>query len=532
MNSLDILLGTPLFCLFFTIASGLLLSKLSFKGVSLGTAGVLFVALFMGHFGYKIPEGIGTLGLVFFIYCIGISAGGRFFSSLSKEGMRPVFIALVTMLSGGLILYIGQQVLNLPKEIAIGLYAGALSSAPALAAASEGVLGDGQDVIVGYGLAYPLGTVGIILCVQLLPTLFCKKALQEEVDHSGHEEEVLRNVLVEVTNEALVGRQIANFGLNHLNRCQIARRLEGERLLPLAYQDSFLLGQHILIVGREEDLDVAIDFIGVKSSRHYVRDTENERQHLQIYSKNFIGKSITELAPLQKYGVMITRISRYGFTFIPENNTVIENRDVLRVIGQPDAIKCFAKAIGHKKSSPAGMELLSMSIGIMIGVLFGMIPLSLPGSEPITFGLAGGTLITALIFGHFGHIGHVVTHIRRETRELIQSIGLVFFIADSGIKGGAGFLETFEAYGFPLLLLGFCITIGSAFTTFLVIRFYLKFTPLSSLGTLCGSMTSTPALGSLTGKYPSQVPVVSYATIYPVALIIITFTVKFLLHVL
>ena len=532
INTLHILLETPLFCLFFTIALGLLLGKVSFRGVNLGSAGVLFVALIIGHFGYSISEGVGKLGLVLFIYCIGISAGGRFFSSLSKHGVRSILVAIVTMASGALILYIGQGILDLPKDIALGLYAGAFSSAPALAAAAESISGDSQNLIVGYGIAYPLGIIGIIISVQVLPSLIYKQRIQQEIKDSQVEEETLINALVEVTNEAICGRNISDFGLKHLQGCQIARRLKGERLLPLAYEDVFEKGQCLFMVGREKDLELAVDLIGQKSSKNYVRDIENERQHLQCHSSEFVGQSLQEVGTLRNYGVMITRISRYGYTFVPKGDAVIERRDIFRVIGRPDAIRLFSDMIGHKESSPAGMELLSLSLGISLGILLAMIPLSLPGSQPITLGLAGGPLVIALIFGHFGHIGQVVTHIRRDTRELLQSIGLAFFVADSGIKGGESFVETFTAYGPALLILGFCITMGAILSTFFALAFIFKLSPLTTLGNLCGSMTSTPALGSLTSKYSSQVPVINYATIYPVALIVITMTMKILTGIL
>ncbi len=531
MNTVNLLLGNPLFCLFLTIGLGLLVGKISIKGINLGAAGVLFVALVMGHFGFRLPDGCGKIGLVLFIYCIGISAGGRFFSALAKEGSRAFILALVTTISGVLILWGGISALDLPSDISIGLYAGAMSSAPALAAASES-LTDQSGLIVGYGIAYPMGIIGIILFVQIIPKIIYRRQIEEELNNSTSEEEVLLNVLVEVTNSALVGRRIAEFGHKHLHRCQIARRLQGERLLPLAYEDTFLENQHILMVGREEDLQLAIDLIGQRSDRDYVRDIEHERKEVQVSTQEFIGKTINEIAPLQNYGVMITRIARYGFTFVPERDTVIEGRDVIRIIGRPEGIKNFAAAIGHQSRGHENMELLSLTVGLALGVLLGMIPFSLPGSEAITLGLAGGPLIISLILGHFGHIGKLVTHIPRDTRKLLQDIGLVFFVADAGIKGGAAFVETFQLYGLPLFLLGTAITLGSTLITFLVAAYGFKLSPLATLGAICGSMTSTPALGSVTSKYQSKLPVINYATIYPVALIIITLTAKVLVGIL
>lgn len=531
MNTLHLLLSSPLFCLFSTVSLGLILGNIKFGNFKLGSAGVLFIALIIGHYGYIFPTGVGQIGLVLFIYCIGISAGGRFFSALSKEGLKPVILALITMGSGALIIYFAQKVLDLPKDIALGIYAGAMSSAPALAAGSESIHSS-KGLVVGYGLTYPLGIIGIILFVQLIPKLIFKNKIDAEIAKSQVEEEELQNILVEVCNPTVIGKNIADFGSKHLHGCQIARRLEGKILQPLAYEDSFEESQHILMVGRPEDLKVAVELLGKRSNRHFVRDIEQERKTLQIHDTTFCGKSIQELQPLKNYGVLITRITRYGFTFIPERETQLEMRDNIRVIGRPDAIKNFSKVIKHRKNKREGEELLSLSIGISLGIFLGMIPFSLPGTASISLGLAGGPLILALLFGHFGHIGSLTTHISREPRELLQNIGLVFFVSDAGIKGGAEFLETFQHYGISLVLLGLLITTTSIITTIITAAYFMKMSPLNALGALCGSMTSTPGLGALTNKFSNQTPVINYATVYPVALIIITITIKILVGLL
>ncbi|MGJ8672287.1 aspartate:alanine exchanger family transporter [Rubritalea sp.] len=527
METVHLLFSSPLFCLFSTLSLGLILGNIRIGSFRLGSAAVLFIALIVGHFGYVFPTGVGSIGLVLFIYSVGIAAGGRFFSALRKEGLRPVILALVTMGSGGLIIYLGQQALGLPKDIAIGIYAGAMSSAPALAAGAE-ALGEAQGIVVGYGLAYPLGIVGIILFVQVIPKLLFSEKIEQEVAESQVEEEVLQNILVEICNPTVIGKNIADFGSKHLHGCQIARRLEGQILHPLAYEDSFHEGQHILMVGRAEDLEIAIELLGKRSERRFIRDIEQERKTLQIHNKDFCGKTIRELQPLKNYGVLITRITRYGLTFVPEREEPLEIRDNIRVIGRPDAIKKFADAIMHQSGKKEGTEILSISLGITLGIFLGMIPFSLPGTESITLGLAGGPLIVALLFGHFGHIGSLETHIPREPRLLLQNLGLVFFISAAGVKGGAAFLETFQQYGIALVLLGLLITLGSMVATIIVAAYFMKMSPLSALGALCGSMTSTPGLGALTSKFSSQTPLINYATIYPVALIIITITIKVL----
>lgn len=527
MNTLEIIFSNEILCLFATIGLGLALGKVSVKGINLGAAGVLFVALIIGHYGFTLPEGTGKIGLVLFIYSIGISAGGRFFSAFAKEGGKPVILALVTMATGALCIWGYTSLSDIPTDLALGIYTGAMSSAPALAAASEG-LEESQNLIVGFGIAYPIGIVGVILFTQLIPKLLYKNSIAEELEKSQTTKQFLLNILVEVTNPALFGKNISEFSLKHLHGCQIARTLDGEVLLPLVYEDTFLEGQHILIVGRKSDLEIAVELIGKRSERHYIRDTENERQHLQVHSKEFVGRSIDQIASLKNYGVMITRVSRYGFTFVPERDTVIENRDVLRVIGESDRVKEFSKAIGHNSAKDQS-DLLPITLGISLGVFLGMIPFSLPGTAPITLGLAGGPLIVALILGHFGKVGNLIVYIPQKKRELLQNFGLVFFVADAGARGGASFVDTFQLYGATLFLIGLLVTTVSMAATILCAHFLYRNSPLSALGAFCGSMTSTPALGTLTSKYKSQIPVIHYATSYPIALIIITVVAKALI---
>jgi putative transport protein len=167
----QLLLDQPLIALFAILASGLLLGSITLRGIQLGSSGVLFTALLAGHLGYSIPSGIGTLGLVLFVYCIGIGAGGRFFAAIAREGATLAKLALVIVFCGGAITWMGAQLLELPADLASGLFAGALTSTPALAAATEGLQASATGVSIGYGIAYPFGVIGVVLFVQLLPRL-------------------------------------------------------------------------------------------------------------------------------------------------------------------------------------------------------------------------------------------------------------------------------------------------------------------------------------------------------------------------
>lgn len=530
----QLFIDQPLIALFAIIASGLLFGSITIKGVNLGSSGVLFTALLAGHFGYTVPGGVGTLGLVLFVYCVGIGAGGRFFASVAREGATLAKLALIIVSIGGLITWAGASILNLPADLAAGIFAGALTSTPALAAATEGLKESGSGVSIGYGIAYPFGVVGVVLFVQVLPGLLkhdLDKIASEQPAGASAEEKV-ENILVEVTNRNLFGKKIADSGVANFNACQVSRVYKDGQLVPLRYEDTFSEGQLLMLVGRGREISIAIDYLGQRSDRNIIKDVENERQQLLVTDRKIAGRTIRELAPLKNHGVVITRITRLGLTFVPNASTIIENNDQLTAVGRSDDLKGFAKAVGHRSNAIDTTDLLSLSAGLTLGIIVGLIPIGLPGSNPITLGLAGGPLFVALLLGHFGRVGRIVGHIPRPTRMLLQELGLVFFLAEAGVRGGGTLAATVGEYGILLFVLGLLISIVPLAVAWPLARKLFHLDPLQALGGICGGMTSTPALGAITAKTESQVPVVSYVSAYPVALIVMILIAKALIGVL
>jgi putative transport protein len=320
---------------------------------------------------------------------------------------------------------------------------------------------------------------------------------------------------------------VANF-----NACQVSRVFKDEKLVPLSYEDTYSKGQLLLLVGRGREINIAIDYLGHKSHRNILRDVENERRQLLVTNRRVTGQSIRDLAPLKNFGAVITRITRLGITFVPNASTIIETNDQLTAVGRSEDLKHFAKAVGHRSNAIDTTDLLSLSAGLTLGIIVGLIPIGLPGSTPVTLGLAGGPLFVALLLGHFGRVGRLVGHIPRPTRMLLQELGLVFFLANAGVRGGGALAETVSQYGPVHFGLGMVISIVPLLAAWPLARRFFKLDPLQALGGICGGMTSTPALGAITAKTDSQVPVVSYVSAYPVALIVMIIIAKVLIGVL
>ena len=527
-NLIDIILQSPLMALFCIIGLGLWLGNFQVKGISLGSSGVIFTALLAGHWGAVLPGGVGSMGLALFVYCVGIGAGGRFFGALKREGSQLAKLALAIVCCGAGVAWTLAGLCGLSPALVAGIFAGAMTSTPALAAATEGAGDLGSQVVVGYGIAYPFGVIGVVLFVQLWPRLLGLR-IEEDPESLSPQGGVERR-LVETTNLNLLGKRLADSCLEDLGSCRISRVWKENRLQPVDYEDRFEVGQLLLLVGEEKSVRIATELVGKPSEREVLLDADNERRELVVTERSVVGKTLSELDTLRRSGVVVTRISRMEFTFAPNADTRLEKGDRLTVVGARERLQAFEKVLGHRSQGFSETSLLSLALGLAFGIGLGLLSVPLPWGERFSLGLAGGPLVVALILGHLGKLGGIVGYIPRPTRLLLQDMGLVFFLADAGVKGGEGMAAAVREQGLMVFGVGAAITILPMLVGYVCARKLFGLSVGQSLGGICGGMTSTPALGAIVGKTSQQAPIVSYATVYPVAVILMAVLAKLLIQ--
>lgn len=532
MELFNVLMSNEYVALFSIITLGLLIGKVRIFNISLGSSAVIFVALVFGHFHYAIPSGVGVLGLILFIYCVGISAGPTFFSAFKKQGKSLIQLSILVVGTAGLSILFLSKFFGIPMELSVGILAGALTSTPALASATDTLQGSGALVSVGYGVAYPFGVLGVVLFVQLLPR-FLKKDLKEvEEEKGGKKRKTVIRYFIEVSNEAVIGKKISEIKILSEFPCQISRVFERGRFVPLSYDMILKAKQILLIVGEEENVDLIVGVLGKKSTEISNTQIERERMKVVVTSKEMLGKSLKELELLKRYGVTVTRVNRVDTTFVPSGNTTFEIADVLTVVGEVMDLNVFSKAAGHRVKAAHETNVLSLCIGIMFGIIIGMTPIGHPDVGSFTLGTSGGLLLVSLVLGHWGRIGNVVGRIPLGARHLMTELGLVFFLAHAGVRAGGSFVETVSQYGISLFGIGMTVTVIPLVCGYLAARYIFKISLFEMLGGICGAMTSTPGLGAITSKTDSEIPVISYATAYPVALVFIIIVVQILIAVL
>lgn len=527
---MDALLHTPVFVLFAVLALGLALGRISVKGVSLGSSGVLFVALAAGHFGLRVPQGVTELGTALFVYCVGLGAGNRFFASLRSRGAGLVLLSLVVVGTAWCITYAGCKLFGIDTVVGAGLFAGACTSTPGLAAATESLRQAGADpaaVNIGYGVVYPFGVIGVVLFVQVLPRLL-RSPWESLRSSTARDPEQIITRMVCITHPHFLGHPLAEIQGEGAIGSRITRVLRAGLPVPLQPSDVAEAGTEVLLVGTREQLEHDALLLGSMGDGSAIaKRPADECAEVIVLEKTMSNRTLRELDTLMNHGVTVSRITRLGNTFVPTDDTEIIRNDVLRVVGTPEAIAAFKKACRHRSTAIGAADILSLTAGVALGIAAGHITIGGgAGGEGFSLGMAGGPLLVALLLGHFGHIGPVAGYMPRNARVLLMEFALMLFLAGAGISGGSALVETLRQQGLTMFLLGVAITSVPLAVGYFFARRCLHLSMEEALGGICGSMTSTPALGAITGKTDRQAPVVSYATAYPAALILMALLAK------
>jgi len=515
-------LTSEYFILFLIITTGILLGKLKIGGISLDTSAVIFVALLFGHYGFRVPDIFQQIGLIFFIYSIGIQAGPGFFESFQKKGLQLVIVAGIVVISGGLIAVLLAYFFTVDYKLAVGLYTGALTSTPGLAAAIES--SRSTLASIGYGIAYPFGVIGVILFARLSPKFFRKNVKDAEADYEKEVAEVYpeltgRNFIVE--NDSIVGQTIGNLEIRSMTGANISRIVhEGEAVVPEA-ESVLHKGDLIKAVGTAQALKKISLLIGHETTREIPASGQFDVQWILVTNKKVVNKSLGELNLFNSYNATVTRIRRTGIDITPNSSSKIRFGDKLMVASSKGNMPAVIKLFGNNVKLLSESDFLPISAGIVIGVLMGLIEIPIPGGATFKLGLTGGVLISGLVLSRIGKTGPIIWNVSGPANQLLRQIGLLFFLAAVGTHAGETLMETVRLNGASLLLIGFIITLLPMVIATLLGLYVFKINFLSLLGTLAGGMTSTPGLSAVDSMTDSNAPSIAYATVYPFAMVIL-----------
>ena len=369
------LLAEQMLVLFIILALGSWLGQLSWRGLSLGAAGVLFVALVFGHFGLGVPKAVQDLGLLLFVYAVGISAGPRFFRAFRRHGIRYVLIALVTVTAGAIATVGVALLFNLPGDLAAGLYTGALTCTPALAAVVDVVErslpASGATVSVGYGIAYPFSMISVVLLVQFLPRLLRRDLRKEEaawqVERSAETPE-LQVKTYRLTNPNCSGKRVAEVNPHRMALANISRVKRGERVFAAGPDVRLELGDVVMVVGPLDELEKLQLLLGEEVQERMDVNTTVLSMDVEVAEESLTGKTLASMRLWEQYTLVITRIRRQGLEIAPTGNATLEMGDHIRVVGDRDAVEIFVKLVHGAPRRAEETNMVPFLLGLVIAV--------------------------------------------------------------------------------------------------------------------------------------------------------------------
>ncbi|MCG6188239.1 aspartate:alanine exchanger family transporter [Maribellus maritimus] len=520
------LLSNSYFALFLIVALGFILGRIKIFGLSLDVSAVIFIALIFGHYGIVIPKDFQNLGLVLFIFTIGIQAGPGFFESFKKEGRQLASFATVLIVIAAAFTVLIVSVFKIDKNIAIGLLTGALTSTPGLAAAIDYT--NSPLASIGYGVGYPFGVIGVILFIRFLPKILniSLKKSEEEFNSKIKEEfpEInRRNFFVE--NENIVGKTIGELRIRFMTKAVVSRVVhEGIAVTPTP-ETILHKGDLIKAVGTEEALKNVELLIGQPTEEEIPLDPKYDVRGVLVTNKEVVNKTIGQINLLYTYNATITRIRRSGINISPSPGSKLQFGDKLIIASSKANMEMVAKIFGDDQKRLSDTDILPVALGIILGVLVGKIGLNM-GSFSFSLGLTGGVLVIALALSRIGKTGPVIWTMSGAANQLLRQFGLILFLAAVGSDAGAEIVKTFNEYGIQLFLFGGIITLFPMIIAALVGKWFFKMNVLSLLGAISGSMTSTPGLAAADSMTETNAHSIAYATVYPVAMVLLIVVVQ------
>ena len=514
------------------IAIGVALGKVKFFGISFGIAWVLFAGIAMAEMGFTvnthIQHFIKEFGLILFVYTIGLQVGPGFFSAFKKEGIKLNLLAVISIATCVATVIAIHYLTNTDMSTLVGIMSGAVTNTPGLGAANAALAEkfgeDAPSLTTMYAVAYPFGVFGIIIVMLGLRGIFKVNIEAEKRLNSlrhSKDQVVINRFAIKVSNPSLFGKKISvikktlNFDFTISRMCR-----KGEILLADA--DTLIEeGDVVLVVANQRENEKLLTLMGDSVAiTDYFPDEKDMRytsRRINVTQRAIFTKTLGELDVRRRFGVTITRVFRAGVEFVPSAQTKLQFGDTITVIGDETRLQSVSKEFGNSKRRLQTPHIAELFMGITLGVLLGSIPFSIPGIPgAVRLGLAGGPLIVAILISRYGGKFSVTHYVSQSANLMVREIGIVLFLASVGLDAKAKFIETLlHGDGLYWMGLGVLITLIPLLVTSLVARIKGKLDYLEICGLLSGASTDPPALAFANDMSNSEIPALTYASVYP-----------------
>ena len=517
-------------------ASGLALGRIKIFGVSLGVTFVFFAGIIAGHFGIHIDPKMLALaqnfGLILYIYALGLQVGPGFFSSFKQGGIKLNLIAVLLLLLGSAMAISIHWLTKVTLPDTVGLLAGAVTNTPMLGAAQQTILqlhpdnvDQANSMAMACAVAYPFGLVSMILSVMVLKKILAPKRAQNGEDHSADNTFIAE---YQVSNPGIFGKTIQEVRKQADCQFVISRVWKNSKVMIPTSETVLEKDEHIMVISSKNDVERIKTLFGQQENVDWNKkdidwnaiDSQLVSKKVLVTKKDHNGVKLGDLRLRNSYGINITRVNRAGIDLLPSRNLRLQLGDKLTIVGEGRSVANVEALLGNEKKELNNPNLLSLFVGIILGLVLGSIPLSIPGiSMPIKLGIAGGPIIVGILMGAFGPRFHIATYTTQSANLMLRQLGLTVFLAGLGLSAGEGFFAAvFSPNGLIWVLISILLATVPVFIIGLIAARFLKLSYAENMGMLCGSMANPFALEFAGSDSDGEDPAVAYATVYPASI--------------
>ena len=517
-------------------ASGLALGRIKIFGISLGVTFVFFAGIIAGHFGIEMnPEMLAfaqNFGLILYIYALGLQVGPGFFSSFKKGGIKMNLLALLLLIVGSAMAVVMHWATRTSLPDSVGLLAGAVTNTPMLGAAQQTLLQmnpegieEANSMAMACAVAYPFGIVSMILAVMVLKALLAPK------NASRNDNKSTDNTFIteyQVSNPGIFGKTIQE--IRKIADCQfvISRVWKDGRVMIPTSETIIEENEHLMVISSKNDVEKIKALFGHQENVDWNKkgidwnaiDSQLVSRKILVTKSEHNGVKLGDLKLRNSYGINITRVNRAGIDLLPSRNLRLQLGDKLTIVGEGRSVENVEAVLGNEKKQLNTPNLLSIFVGIILGLILGNIPLKFPGmTMPIKLGIAGGPIIVGILMGSFGPRFHIATYTTQSANLMLRQLGLTIFLAGLGLSAGNGFFDAvFSMEGLKWVLISISLAVVPVLLVGFVAAKFFKISYADNVGMLCGSMANPFALDFAGTPDEGEDPAVAYATVYPASI--------------
>ena len=519
------------------IAAGIWLGRIRIAGISLGITWVLFAGLIISYTGVEIEKStehfVKEFGLILFVYSIGLQVGPGFWASLKKNAMTNNLLALAVVATGVIITVILYYASHNHISVMAGVMSGAVTNTPGLGAAQAAVSDlhvtgtDKSLITLAYAVTYPLGVFGIIGSLLLLKKIFNVNITEEQELH--RKLAVLRankpvSIHLQLENKQLVGQPLRKIFELLKEPVVVSRMYHNSEIITPTPDIELAENDILLIVASKQEVEQLKLLVGPVSNMNLKTAKESDliSRHIVVTRAAVTHKRLGDIPELQQHDFTLTRLSRAGIEMVPHGDIFLQLGDTVKVVGTEEGVDIVANALGNSLKRLEAPDLAPIFMGIVLGVILGSIPFHFPNMPvAVKIGMAGGPLIVALILSRFGNLLYLNNYTTNSANLMIRELGISLFLASVGLSSGKNLSHAFaDGSGFGWIAMGIAITIIPLLLVGFVAHKFFRKTYFEVCGLLAGASTDPPALAFATKLAGNDIPSVTYATVYPLTMIL------------